>query len=176
MSISTGGEPMGGLQFASGGAHISEDGVYRYSLHRSWDQRLGTCLFVMLNPSTADANHDDPTIRKCVRYAKAWGFGQLLVGNLFAYRATDKAVMMRQADPVGPQNDATLAALASRADVTVAAWGADGGYLGRDLEVLALLRPLTSIQCLGLNQNGTPPHPLFQSEQLRYRPFGSAAL
>ena len=167
------GTLMADLQFATGGAHISDDGVYRYSLRRTWDRRLGSCLFIMLNPSTADANRDDPTIRKCIRYAKAWGFGQLLVGNLFAFRATDKSAMLCQVSPVGPQNDETLVALASEAAVTIAAWGTDGGHLRRDQEVLRLLRPLTAIQCLGANQNGTPPHPLFQAEGLRYRPFGN---
>ncbi len=96
------------MQTASSGADISEDGFYRYSLWRTWDLSKPSCLFVMLNPSTADANRNDPTILRCIRYAEAWGFGELLVGNLFAYRATNKAVMKRQTNPVGPQNDETL--------------------------------------------------------------------
>ena len=129
------------------------------------------CLFVMLNPSKADANVNDATIRKCIRYAKAWGFGKLLVGNLFAFRETDKRVMMNQADPVGPQNDATLLRLVAQADVTVAAWGADGGHMDRDRDVLSMLRLSTALQCLRVNANGTPSHPLHLAENLRYQPF-----
>lgn len=160
-------------QFAIDGAQI--DGYYRYSLWRTWDRSRGSCLFVMLNPSKADAHHNDPTIEKCIGYAKNWGYGQLLVGNLFAFRATDKYVMMRQVDPVGPQNDGALRELASRADLTVVAWGTDGGHLGRDQEVLRLLRPLTAIQCLSFNRNGTPTHPLMLARDLPYQPFEGEA-
>ena len=158
-------------QITTGGADISDDCVFRYSLWRTWNQGAKSCLFVMLNPSTADANVNDATIGKCIRYTKAWGYGQLLVGNLFAFRATDKRVMMNQTDPVGPQNDATLLRLVAQADVTVAAWGADGGHMGRDRKVLSLLRPLTAVQCLRVNANGTPSHPLHLAEDLCYHPF-----
>ena len=159
------------LQFPTSGAQISDDCLYRYSLWRTWDQTKGSCLFVMLNPSTANAYQDDPTISKCIRYAKAWGYGQLLVGNLFAFRATDKTVMMRHVDPIGPENNNALRRLVSRADVTVAVWGSDGGHMSRDEAVLALLRPIATVQCLNINRNGTPSHPLYLAESLRYRPL-----
>lgn len=87
------------------GAKISECGKYRYQLWRIWDESLPKVLFIMHNPSTADADVDDPTIRRCIAYAKEWGYGGLYVGNLSPYRATDpkdlkklseKALMMRE--------------------------------------------------------------------------------
>ena len=159
------------LQFTTGGAEISDDGIYRYSLWRSWNPAAGSCLFVMLNPSTADANADDRTISKCVGYARAWGFGQLLVGNLFAYRATDRAAMKRYPHPVGPRNNETLLRLVAQADLTVAAWGEDGGHMGRDKEVLSMLSPLTAIHCLHVLKCGKPGHPLYLRGSLRYRPL-----
>ena len=158
-------------QFTTGGADVSDDCVYRYSLWRTWDPPSGSCLFVMLNPSTANANVNDQTISKCVRYTKAWGFGELLVGNLFAYRARNREAMKRYPCPIGPENDAALLRLVARADDTVAAWGADGGHMGRDAAVLAMLRPLADIQCLHVTRSGKPGHPLYLSEDLRYRPL-----
>ena len=76
---------------------------YRYTLKRVWDASLGSVLFVMMNPSTADPYVDDPTVAKCQRYARAWGYGTLLVGNTFAYRATNQKDLLRVADPVGPR-------------------------------------------------------------------------
>ena len=159
------------LTFTPSGAEISDDCVYRYSLRRTWNPAAGSCLFVMLNPSKADATDDDPTIAKCVRYAKKWGFGELLVGNLFAYRATARTAMKRYPYPVGPENDETLLRLVARASVTVAAWGADGGHMGQDEAVLAMLQPLADVQCLHITKSGKPGHPLYLSEDLRYRPL-----
>ena len=159
--------PMPDLQLTDAGADISADQKYRYSLWRSWDPSAGTCLFLMLNPSTADANNDDPTIAKCIRYAKSWGYGTLLVGNLFAFRAADKQVMKRQTDPVGPRNDESLLRLIQRANITIAAWGTDGGHLGRARAVLDILEPFGEIHCLRRNMNGTPGHPLYLPEHLR---------
>lgn len=138
-------------------ARLSECGLYRYELWRRWADGPHV-LFVMLNPSTADAESDDATIRKCVGYAKRWGFGALCVANLFAFRATDPKEMKRAADPVGPDNDATLARLAREAGVTVAAWGKDGSHLSRDKAVIGILKdPL----CLHRNNDGSPGHPLY---------------
>lgn len=99
----------------TGGAHLSACGAYRYALRRTWDPARPAALFVGLNPSTADAERDDPTTRRCVRFARDWGFGGLLVGNLFAYRATRPRDLRAAAEPVGPENDWWLAALAREA-------------------------------------------------------------
>ena len=76
-------------------AEFSPDKVYRYELWRIWDEALPVCMFIGLNPSTADETVDDPTIRRCINFAKEWGYGQLVMTNLFAFRATKPAEMMR---------------------------------------------------------------------------------
>lgn len=143
-------------------ATISECGTYRYDLQRWWDDSLRACVFVMLNPSTADASRDDPTIKRCVGFAKAWGFGGLAVVNLFAFRATSPDDMKAAADPVGPDNDRHIRRWAEQAGGVVAAWGTHGVHRGRDREVRALLgRVGVSVSHLGLTNGGHPKHPLY---------------
>ncbi len=142
----------------SRGAAISPCGNYRYSLERGWAQGGKKVLFIGLNPSTADATTDDPTIRRCVGFAKAWGYSGMLMGNLFAYRATDPSVLRRVADPIGPENDGCLKELHSRAAMTVAAWGNLGSWTGRDKALLRMLGPTMS---LGTTKSGYPRHPLY---------------
>ena len=137
--------------------------AYRYTLWREWIGGEGYAMFVGLNPSTADETQDDPTIRRCIAFAKAWGYAGLCMTNLFAFRATAPKVMKAAADPVGPENDRYLLALASRAGVVVAAWGANGTHLGRSSEVLKLLPKL---QCLSLTKDGHPGHPLYLRKTL----------
>jgi hypothetical protein len=117
----------------------------------------------MLNPSTADAVRDDPTIRRCIGFAKAWGAGGMVVVNLFAYRASSPRILFAAEDPVGPQNDRHLLRVLSRAgQVVVAAWGSHGSYRDRDAEVLQLLmRRRIHIECLGRTADGQPRHPLY---------------
>ncbi|MGW0664571.1 DUF1643 domain-containing protein [Streptodolium elevatio] len=139
-------------------AVLSPCGTYRYELTRRWAP--GPAVgWVMLNPSTADALSDDPTIRRCVRFAKAWGYGGLVVRNLFALRATDPAELARHTDPIGPYNDAYLAECADD-PLTVVAWGARGGDRGRD--VLDLLERLgVQPHQLAATDDGQPRHPLY---------------
>lgn len=125
----------------------------------------------MLNPSTADAERDDPTIRRCASFARAWGLGGMTVVNLFALRATDPARLRRARDPIGRDNDRHIAEAAAGADRVVVAWGVHGTLRDRDRAVLALLagaRP----RCLGLTRGGHPRHPLYLSARTRSRPFG----
>lgn len=138
-------------------AVLSPCGQYRYELWRRWADGPHV-LFVMLNPSTADGEHDDATIRKCVNFAKRWGYGSLCVVNLFAFRSPDPREMKAAADPVGPDNDKTLVRLARQAGVIIAAWGAHGSYQQRDKTVL---RMLPQVKALHLTQNGAPGHPLY---------------
>ncbi len=106
------------------GADFDGTGAYRYSLWREWDSRRPIVAFVMLNPSTADAAKDDPTIRRCASFARSWGYGSLEVVNLFAYRASEPKRLRQTPDPIGPANDDYLVDAADRV--------ADGGRrLGR---------------------------------------------
>lgn len=155
--------------FETGGAVVSPNGRYRYRLTRRW-RAVGphdTCLWVMLNPSTADAERDDPTIRRCVGFARRWGYGAIEVVNLFAVRATDPSELPAWRDPIGPDNDVYIAAAAERAARIVAAWGAheyDGMVSARAVAVTRLLRrhcaPVVRIVALGLAASGAPRHPL----------------
>ena len=144
-------------------AVISECGLYRYRLDRVWDTEKAQVLFVMLNPSTADATVDDRTICRCMEFARAWGYGGLVVGNLFAFRATNPQQLKNVDDPVGPENDATLSLLRDSSNLTICAWGIHGSYLRRDHAVYALLTAGGSppIHCLGTTNGGHPKHPLY---------------
>lgn len=141
----------------NGEAVISPCGKYRYALWRRWADSPQV-LFVMLNPSTANATDDDPTIRRCIGYAKAWGYGSLAVANLFALRSTDPKVIKRSAAPIGPDNDQWIQKLASESEMAVAAWGAPGTYLKRSEEVAQLI---PGFYVLGFTKAGQPLHPLF---------------
>ena len=123
-------------------------------------------MFIGLNPSTADETNDDPTIRRCIRFAKRWGYSGLCMMNLFAFRATSPEDMkaIENRDPVGPDNDRALIDIAEDADVIVAALGTHGKYMGRDEEVKAMLPQL---HYLRLTKDGFPSHPLYLPKTLR---------
>ncbi len=142
-------------------ATFSPDRRYRYSLRRRVGLDPGTCVFCMLNPSTADERVDDPTIRRCIGFTRMWGFGILVVVNLFGLRATDPRELYSAADPVGPGNDDILYAQARSADRFIAAWGNHGQFQDRGAQVLALLESFkVPVMHLGLTQKGQPRHPL----------------
>lgn len=148
------------------GARISACGRFRYALWRRWDPAGPVVCFIGLNPSTADARADDPTLRRCMRFAHDWRFGGLVMANLFAYRATNPAALRQAPDPVGPRNNHWLRRLSAQAALTVAAWG-NGGRLGaRDAEVLRLLG---AVSCLGTTRTGAPRHPLYLPASTRPR-------
>ena len=114
----------------------------------------------MLNPSTADESEDDNTIRRCLGYAKDWGYGSLLVGNLFALRATDPSQLRDHPTPIGPNNDEHLRSICDEVAMTVAAWGTDGSLDGRGVEVVKMLD--TNLYALNTTKAGHPNHPLYQ--------------
>lgn len=160
------------------GASITENGLYRYSLTRSWSPEPETVelhrpvVWIMLNPSTADAKVDDPTIRRCIGFTRAWHHCHLTVVNLMAYRATAPAdlVAARGADVdiVGPLNDQVIIAAAQGASLVVAAWGSHRFAARRAEIVLSLIDPErgsplsgTPVSCLGRTQGGHPKHPLY---------------
>lgn len=144
-------------------------GVYRYTLWREWHPHLPRLVFVLLNPSTADGSTDDPTLCRCVGFARDWGYGSVELVNLFAYRSVDPATLRRVADPVGPLNDAYIQQAASRAEQIVLAWGALGGLNGRAQEVTRLLN--RQLFCLGYTTEGLPRHPLYLRRDTRPRPY-----
>lgn len=139
-------------------AAISECGRFRYSLWRGWSD-APPCCFIMLNPSTADGEQDDPTIRRCVSFAQRWGCGELYVMNLFALRATDPKELLKHADRVGPDNDSWLKQ-DHQFKYTVAAWGVHGELDHRADAVVKLLEG-RAIYCLGITKDGHPRHPLY---------------
>lgn len=144
-------------------ATLSPCRTYRYALTRRWNPAVEGVAFCMLNPSTADALADDPTIRRCVGFAKAWGYGALLVVNLFGLRATNPDELYTHPDPVGPDNNAVLTEWAERiGGPIVAAWGVHGRHLDRGRQVTALLRQHGArVMCLGTTKDGHPRHPLY---------------
>lgn len=145
-------------------ASFSKCRSYRYALWRTWDDSKPYAMFIGLNPSTADESEDDPTIRRCINYSKAWGFGGLCMVNLFAFRATAPRDMMSANSPIGSDNDKWITQLAKNAGVIVAAWGNDGSYMGRSQNVIALL---PNVMCLKINKTGEPAHPLYQPGSAR---------
>lgn len=154
-------------------AIISVDSLYRYTLWRWFDlTNARYVLFCGLNPSTADAIQDDPTIRRCVDFGKRWGFGGICMVNLFAYRSTEPSVLQEVSDPVGPDNDYWIRELTRGAGLRIAAWGTPGSYLGRDRTVIPILG---EVHCLGLTKNGSPRHPLYMPSNTMPIPYSLAA-
>lgn len=151
-----------GELFRRGDAIISDCGTYRYRLTRQWGDGP-TCGFIMLNPSTADADIDDPTIRRCIGFAKREGCGGLVVVNLFALRATDPKELARHPFPVGPDWRHWLEVTLPEIDgPLIAGWGAQKGIEGQEATILTLLAEAgRKVMCLGVTQNGSPRHPLY---------------
>lgn len=152
---------MGDL-FLERGAVVSNCGKYRYLLRRTWDFDRMRALFVMLNPSTADAEVDDPTIRSCTRLCRSWGYGSFEVVNLFGFRTTDPQKLAVVTDPIGQDNDRIAGGAANRCDVTICAWGAHKMATGRAAVMKSLMRnKRLAVFCLGMTKGGAPKHPLY---------------
>jgi hypothetical protein len=133
-------------------------------------------MFIGLNPSTADEVNDDPTVRRCIRFARDWGYGGLVMMNAFAYRATDPRVMKAAFAPVGPDNDYWLLEMAKirrrQGAVIVAAWGNHGIYRNRHQHILNLFQDAgITLHCLGLTKTGQPKHPLYVSADILPKEF-----
>lgn len=145
---------------------------YRYTLWRQWtnDPAAPFAMFIGLNPSTADEKQDDPTIRRCIGFSKRWGFGALLMTNLFAWRDTKPENMKRVLDPVGDQNDYWLTHYAAEAGIIIAAWGKDGAHVHRQKRVIINLSGMP-VMCLKINNDGTPKHPLYVAGDTTPIPF-----
>lgn len=141
-------------------ATISDCGKYRYWLERRWEEHKDYLNFIMLNPSTADAEVDDPTIRKCIGFAKKWGYGGIHVTNLFAFRATDPSELERCECPIGPNNGSYLEAGILSAPVTICAWGANKMAAKLAPKIAGLLKNGRAM-ALRRNKDGSPAHPLY---------------
>lgn len=161
-------------------AYISKCGRFRYALWRSWQESPKSVMFIGLNPSYADAEKDDRTVTSCIGYATSWGYGGLIMANLFAFRSTDPGALWEAEDPIGQENDRWLLRLSHTTDMTVAAWGNDGAFLTRDQ---AVRRLIPDMYCLKLTMQGQPHHtrglsaalkPIPMSEQSP-PPYGSPA-
>ncbi len=159
---------VGGIEY---GAIFDNKGSYRYSLWRKWSSTHPLIAFVLLNPSTADEQRDDPTIRRCLGFARAWNFGSMEVVNLFAYRATDYRELFKVTDPIGEENNRFIMQAFERCSKIVLGWGTRGRMLGRDLQVMSLLTGKNDIYCLGLTKDGQPRHPLYIKGNTSLVPF-----
>lgn len=147
------------------GAHFSRCRQFRYALWREWDADLPAVLMIGLNPSTADAEKNDPTIRRCIGFANDWGFGGVWVLNLFAFRATYPDDLKAAADPVGPRNDEWIRRVARNVERVVAVWGNDGIFLDRSTRVRGMLAE--RLEVIRLNAGGEPAHPLYLPKGLK---------
>ena len=152
-------------------AVFSECQQYRYQLREIWDPARPLVLWLLMNPSVACTDYSDPTLRKTGKFSRAWGYGGQLVGNVHAYRATDKLRLLEVADPVGPQNDRMILELAAEAQTVVLAYGQPPKALRpRGQHLTALLSDHPNLCHLRLAQDGTPVHPLYLPETLRPQP------
>lgn len=152
--------------------------TWRYTLTRRWNSTLfdpigevaspaRLAAFIGLNPSTADETQDDPTVRRCIQYAKDWGYGGMVMLNIFAFRATDPRVMMAAPDPVGPDNNRALLICGAQASIVVAAWGTHGNFQNRHQNILKLFQEAgVTLHCLKKTKDGLPGHPLYLRRDL----------
>ena len=141
------------------GAVLSTDRVYRYKLWRQWADR-SMCVFIGLNPSTADETEDDPTIRRCIHFAQVWGHGGLVMLNLFALRSKRPDVLRKAPRPIGPDNDKHIAEAVAQHERVVACWGVHGVLRGRGDQVEQMVG-VDRLMCFGLTQSHQPRHPLY---------------
>jgi hypothetical protein len=174
-------------------AVLSDDGVYRYELARVWNPDVRPVLFIGFNPSTADAERDDPTIRRCIRFARDWGYGGLLMGNLFAYRATNPKALPdvrknQLVSPVGEwtdewraswrvnRNDEALRHMADRAGLVVAAWGSIKMPFTWEDRPERVRMKLGAMHALAFTKDGHPRHPLYIKADVCPVPMPSIAM
>ncbi|MDJ0595909.1 MAG: DUF1643 domain-containing protein [Pleurocapsa sp. MO_226.B13] len=147
------------LKRSLGGAVIT--GHYRYLLWREWDSDRKTVSFIMFNPNSADAEINDPTITRCINFAKSWGYGRLEVVNLFAYRTSKPSLLKQAVEPIGEDNDRYILESVNRSDRVILAWGNHGTWQQQDLYTLELLKNHNHLYSLGMTKQGCPRHPLY---------------
>jgi hypothetical protein len=156
-------------KYISTGAEFSSCRTWRYTLWRIWDEAAPYLNVIGLNPSTATETLDDPTIRRCIAFARSWGYGGLYMTNAFAFRATLPKVMKKAAEPVGADNDLWLKKTAESAGLVVAAWGREGGFRDRDRAILTMI---PNLHCFRVTpKTGYPEHPLYLPGDLKPIPY-----
>lgn len=151
-------------------AEFSDCKRYRYGLWRIWDEHLPHVAFIGLNPSDVDEVKNNPTINRCISFARSWGYGGVCVANLFAFNTAVPEEMKKAKDPVGPANDKWLLGIAKSAAAVVAAWGNDGAFLDRSAEVKNMI---SDLHALKINKSGEPAHPLYLRGDLVPMPLSS---
>jgi hypothetical protein len=157
--------------FGLGGAVFSSCNTYRYRLWRVWDDKP-PAVFIMLNPSTADAFENDPTVERCERRARAMGYGGLRVANIFALRSTDPKALYKHPQPIGTENDQAILESIADAGIVICAWGSHGNYKNRGNEVIELIRSVNiTPHYLAMNLDSTPKHPLYVSYNITPTPW-----
>lgn len=147
------------VSFNSAGWSKEQPPLYRYYLTRIWDPSKPLFVFIGMNPSKANEQFDDPTVRRCINFARREGAGRFVMLNVYGYRSTDASIIRKVSDPNGPDNDFWIKSYVKEADTVVAAWGRNVTERGE--EVLKLVKGLKTIYCLGLNNDGSPKHPLY---------------
>lgn len=143
---------------------------YRYCLFREWNPALPRMVIIGLNPSAADDEYDDRTVRRCINFARREGCGSLSMLNAFALRATNPKELYNHPQPIGELNDDNIYCECMGAAKIVIAWGKHGLFLNRQREVLILLKGLT-LYCFGTNEDGTPKHPLYLGNNTKLEIF-----
>mgnify|MGYP000913460310 CR=1 FL=1 len=162
--------------FTLSAAEFSPCRTWRYTLTRQWGDGMTVC-FVGLNPSTADETTLDPTCRRCVGFAKAWGFGTYVMTNIFAFRSTDPKGLQAVDDPVGPENDVAIRRVAFDASLVIAAWGVHGALNNRGAQVAKMLQEMgVTVFCLGVTKAGHPRHPLYLPKSAKPQLYGGMML
>ncbi len=156
---------------------FSADRRHRYTLIHRWDDLLTPdsgkgIAWICLNPSTADENQLDPTLRRIRGFSDSWGYTHFVMLNLFGWRDTSPAGMKAVPDPVGPDNDHWISHWAARVDRVMCGWGEHGSHLERDRHVLDLLKPYRhKTYALVRNASGRPKHPLYVAADIKPAPF-----
>lgn len=159
------------LTYKHKSASISPDGIYRYQLVRVWDESLNTLAWIMLNPSTADGEKDDATIRRVVGFSSAWGYGSARIYNLFALRATNPKELYDHPDPVGPENDLYLKGI-NPSTLIIAAWGRHATKFKDRMKDVAQIINGRCVSILGRTKDGEPVHPLFLPSTVKLMGWG----
>ena len=155
-------------KFSKSGAVFSDCRKYRYALWRMWNEHKPIAMIIGLNPSTAGHTRNDPTITRCISFARSWGYGGVCVTNLFGFCATAPTELKAHHDPIGKENDAWVHEMAKEAAIKVAAWGNHGKFLNRSLEILP---SLDQLHCIKMNKSGEPAHPLYLKAELKPVPM-----